>query len=136
MPITIQRIQHVGIPVSTLQASVTFYTRLGFHPCMESTFPHNGNTGQVVMMQHGEVVLELYQLPEGERDSILNRKDGHIDHLAFDVDNIEEAFQRLREEGFTPLESEPVSLPFWEKGCKFFHIQGPDGERLEFNQIL
>jgi lactoylglutathione lyase len=27
-------------------------------------------------------------------------------------------------------------LPFWKNGCKYFNITGPDGERLEFNQIL
>jgi lactoylglutathione lyase len=27
-------------------------------------------------------------------------------------------------------------LAFWSKGCKYFNILGPDGERLEFNQIL
>jgi len=29
-----------------------------------------------------------------------------------------------------------VYLPFWEKGCKYFYILGPDGERLEFCEIL
>ena len=27
-------------------------------------------------------------------------------------------------------------LNFWEKGCKYFYILGPDHERLEFCQIL
>jgi hypothetical protein len=34
------------------------------------------------------------------------------------------------------LENEPVFLAFWVKGCKYFNTSGPDGERLEFNQIL
>ena len=24
----------------------------------------------------------------------------------------------------------------WKNGCKYFNVLGPDGERLEFNQIL
>jgi lactoylglutathione lyase len=34
------------------------------------------------------------------------------------------------------MEDKPVFLPFWKKGCKYFNILDPDGERLEFNQIL
>ena len=29
-----------------------------------------------------------------------------------------------------------VFLPFWKNGCNYLNITGPDGERLEFNQIL
>ena len=38
--------------------------------------------------------------------------------------------------GFKVIEEAPVFLPFWKNGCKYFNITGPDGERLEFNQIL
>ncbi len=38
--------------------------------------------------------------------------------------------------GFHPIEAAPVKLDFWENGCMYFNILGPDGERLEFNQIL
>ncbi|HBL76959.1 MAG: hypothetical protein A2W90_00670 [Bacteroidetes bacterium GWF2_42_66] len=67
---------------------------------------------------------------------IKQRKDGHIDHIAFDVSNIDETFELLKNEGFTILEDSPVYLNFWEKGCKYFNVLGPDGERLEFCQIL
>jgi len=42
----------------------------------------------------------------------------------------------LKETSIHIIEEQPVFLPFWEKGCKYFNILGPDGERLEFNQIL
>lgn len=63
-------------------------------------------------------------------------KDGHIDHIAFDVDDIDAAFSELKNHSFKVLEEQPVFLPYWENGCKYFTILGPDGERLEFNQIL
>ena len=27
-------------------------------------------------------------------------------------------------------------LPFWEKGTRFFNVLGPNGEIVEFSQIL
>lgn len=136
MELSLKRIQHIGIAVTEMKRSVAFYERLGFRQTMQAAFSHKGAQGQVKMLEQGDIVLELYQMPPDEIPMIRERKDGHIDHIAFDVENIEKAFSAIQAEGFTTLEKEPVFLAFWKKGCKFFHILGPDGERLEFNQIL
>ncbi|MES2519344.1 MAG: VOC family protein [Bacteroidota bacterium] len=132
----IKKIQHIGIPVTNLERSESFYKRLGFEDIMSSTFEHNKEKGNVKMMKSGEVILEIYQMPESELTEIRQRKNGHIDHVAFDVDDIDKTFESLKKANFTILEPQPVFLPFWKNGCKYFNIVGPDGERLEFNQIL
>lgn len=136
VPLTLQSIQHVGIPVTDLTRSEAFYQRLGFVNVMQSGFTHNGEPGTCVMMQQHRITIELYQLPQRELDNIRSRRDGHIDHIAFDVPDIDDAFQKIKSAGFTILEEAPVKLNFWKKGCRYFNIAGPDGERLEFNQIL
>jgi lactoylglutathione lyase len=129
-------IQHIGIPVTNLQRSVQFYQSIGFDNVMEGQFDHNNEIGNARMMKRSATVIELYQLPESELAEIRNRKDGHIDHLAFDVSDVDKAFLDLKEAGFQISEKQPVSLNFWEKGCKYFTVIGPDKEKLEFNQIL
>ena len=136
MNLKLNHIQHVGLPVSNLEISEAFYRKLGFANVMASGFDYKGGRGSVAMMRQGEIILELYQLPEAQLEEIRKRTDGHVDHIAFDVDNIDEVFATLKGEAFTPVEGAPVFLPFWSKGCKYFNILGPDGERLEFNQIL
>lgn len=137
MNLIINRLQHIGIPVTDIQRSEVFYTQLGFKNVMNSTFEINNEPGgKVAMLQSGEMIIELYQMPPTELEKIRQRSNGHIDHLAFDVDDIEATFQLLKEEGYEVLEDAPVFLAFWSKGCKYFNILGPDGERLEFNQIL
>ncbi len=136
MDLKINHLQHVGLPVTNLKISQTFYERLGFSNVMQSGFEHRGGRGSVSMMKRGGMILELYQMPEAELQEIKTRKDGLIDHIAFDVDNIDEAFATLKSAAFPIVEPEPVFLPFWEIGCKYFNVLGPDGERLEFNQIL
>ena len=103
---------------------------------MQSPFTFNGETGTCIMMQREEMIIEIYQMPDAELAEIRNRKDGRVDHFAFDVSDIDEAFAELKEKGFTVLETAPVFLPFWKNGIKFFNISGPDGERIEFNQVL
>lgn len=104
---------------------------------MPATFEFMGEKGGIVaMMKREAIIVELYQMPPKELAKIRERADGHIDHVAFDVDDVDATFNTLKDAGFTVLEAAPVFLSFWEKGCKYFNILGPDGERLEFNQIL
>ena len=136
MNLKLNHIQHIGVPVTDLKVSEAFYERLGFKNVMASTFEYKGGKGSVAMMELNDMIIELYQMPEAELKEIRERKNGHIDHVAFDVDDIDETFKELKEAGFTILEEQPVYLSFWKNGCKYFNIAGPDGERLEFNQIL
>lgn len=136
MNLKLNYIQHIGIPVTDIKVSEAFYERLGFKNVMATTFEYNGDKGNVAMMKMNDMIIELYQMPEGELQEIRQRKNGHIDHIAFDVDDIDKTFSALKQNNFTVLEQQPVFLSFWKNGCKYFNITGPDGERLEFNQIL
>lgn len=136
LPLKINHLQHAGIPVTDIKVSEHFYSRLGFHNVMQRGFSMDGNTGTCIMMQNGTVIIELYQLPDTFLAEIKSRNHGHIDHIAFDVDDIDATFTLMKEQGYQILEEAPVSLSFWKSGCKYFNILGPDGERLEFNQVL
>ncbi|MGI4751790.1 MAG: VOC family protein [Janthinobacterium lividum] len=135
-PLILNHIQHVGIPVTDLSKSQEFYKVLGFENVMEAPFKQENELGTCVMMKSGTIIIELYQLPEKFLSEIKARKDGYIDHIAFDVPNIDTAFTWIKTADLQPLELEPQFLQFWKNGCKYFNITGPDGERLEFNQIL
>lgn len=103
---------------------------------MHATFAHPEGEGRVCMMKSGAVVMELYQFPASALAEIRGRSHGHIDHIAFDVEDIEAVFDELKARHFDIQEEAPVFLAFWDKGCRYFNILGPDGERLEFNQII
>ena len=96
MNLKLKNIQHVGIPVTDLEKSEKFYQGLGFKNIMLSTFKHNNNTGKVVMMKSGKIIMELYKMPENELKEIRTRKNGHIDHIAFDVADIDTTFAVLK----------------------------------------
>lgn len=132
----LENIQHVGIPVTNIKNSETFYTNLGFKNVMQANFIHDNETGFCIMMKQGNIIIELYQMPGKELELIAARKDGHVDHIAFDVPDIDKTFSILSEAGYHILEDAPVYLKFWDNGCKYFNITGPDNERLEFNQVL
>jgi catechol 2,3-dioxygenase-like lactoylglutathione lyase family enzyme len=131
-------IQHLGIPVTNLETSVGFYTRLGFKRILAShvEVPEENDRIVVAFMEQKDIVIELYQVTLQSRKELVTRKDGHVDHIAFDVADVDKAFSELKVANFDIIEDKPVRLDFWEKGCKYFTVRGPDGEKLEFNQIL
>lgn len=127
-------LQHLGVPVIDIARSKAFYTRLGFHEAMVTTLHTESGDVQVAMMKTGAIVIELYQLPNNALVEISTRGHGHIDHIALDVHDIQHVFDTLKAAGLVPLENAPIFLPLWDKGVYYFNIEGPDGEKVEFNQ--
>ena len=130
-------LQHLGLPVTDLERSKAFYAQLGFAETMRMDIPAQPEVVRVAMMRHEDFTLEMYQLGREERQAIAKRTDGHIDHVALNVVDIERAYAEIRAAGMEIIEENaPVYLPFWEHGVKYFTIRGPDGEKIEFNQIV
>ena len=67
---------------------------------------------------------------------LLKVEHGAIDHVALDVRDIEEIFQYINEAGLNSTQDTIHFLPFWENGVKFFTIEGPNKEKVEFSQYL
>ena len=118
-------LQHIGIPSADLQKSVDFYEALGF-----TTIYHTVNgDDHVAFLELGGLVLELY----GNRS--IKRESGAIDHIALNSTDIDASYAACRELGLTFFD-DMSSLPFWDNGVKFFTIEGPNKEKIEFNQYL
>ena len=79
----INHLQHVGIPVTDIEISQSFYERLGFKRAMNATFMHEGEEGKVSMMKRDGIIIELYQMPEAELVNVQQRKDGKMIGLLF-----------------------------------------------------
>lgn len=128
--------QHLGIPVTDIARSRAFYERLGFKQILGAELPEGTDSIKVAMMDLNGFVIEVYQMTPKELPGVRARKDGHIDHIALNVLDIGKAFVELKAAGLAIVEKEPVYLPFWEKGVRFFNVLGPDGERVEFTERL
>lgn len=119
-------LQHIGIPTCKLEETIEFYERIGF----EIVHKNKAENNQVVFLRLGQVVIETYESQDTEG------KPGAINHIAFDVRDIDRAYSLAKEEGFSILDGEIRFLPFWQQGVKFFNIMGPNGEIIEFRQVL
>jgi catechol 2,3-dioxygenase-like lactoylglutathione lyase family enzyme len=127
---------HLGIPVTDIEKSKDFYQKFGFIDLMDAEVTAGDQAVKISILEKGGLSLEFYQLLAADLPGIRNRQDGHIDHVAMNVKDIERAFTELKAADNIPLEPEPVYLPIWEKGEKYLSFRGPDNEKIELNQKL
>lgn len=117
-------IQHLGIPTERFGETVEFYHSLGFETIWSND--------TVAFLQLGTLVIETYVANEGPAAM----KNGAIDHVALNVNDIEAAWRDVHDGGYELADTEIHFLPFFANGVKFFTIIGPNKEKVEFNQYL
>ena len=105
-----------------------FYHKLGFETAFK-TVNEEANE-KVVFLKLGTLVVETYE------NHAAKMEHGAIDHVALDVRDIEEIYQYINESGLNSTQDTIHFLPFWENGVKFFTIEGPNKEKVEFSQYL
>lgn len=119
-------IQHIGIPTNDMEATIDFYERLGFEIVLR-TMNEEANE-KVTFLKLQELVIETYENKAAKMVA------GAIDHLAIDVKDIEKVYEWITRKGLNTTNDTIHFLPFWEKGVRFFTIEGPNKERIEFSQ--
>ena len=118
--------QHLGIPTADIDKTLAFFSSLGF----ETAYHTLNNGDRVYFIRLKDVTVETYESKEPAG------KPGAIDHIALDVDDIEESYREVTALGYSALEDGIQYLPFWENGVRYFTIMGPNGEKVEFSQML
>ena len=117
-------LQHIGVPTNDIEATIAFYTSLGF----EVAHRADNNGELVAFLRLGDLMIETYQNFKAVGEA------GAVDHIAINVTDVDEARRIADGMGLTVIEE--GRLPFWENGVKYFTILGPNREKLEFNQYL
>ena len=119
-------IQHLGLPTRDFENSLKFYEGLGF------TVKWRAEKFPLCFLELGNIMIEMMQ-----RDTA-NQVWGAWDHITLNVTDIDKAYEAAVEAGYNIVEGQdgPRSLPFFENGVRYFTIEGPNKEKIEFNQIL
>ena len=130
-------LQHLGIFVTDVEKSKEFYMKFGFKEVLRKSVPYEPENVELAFLEKGDFTIELVQLGGEMKEQIAGRTDGQIDHVALNVMDVEKAYKEIVAAGFEVLEEDaPVAMDLFENGVKFFSIRGPDGEKVEFNQML
>jgi lactoylglutathione lyase len=119
-------IQHIGLPVRDMAKTILFYQKLGFTVLWQTVW----NEAPVCFLRGMGITVEAYHSVETAGHA------GAIDHIALNTSDIDDAWAFVSKLGLIPAGECIHTLPFFEHGVKFFTIEGPDAEKIEFNQVV
>ncbi len=150
-PAAAVRVDHVGITVADLDASVAFFTGvLDFQTVSETQLSGaefdraaglTGAAARRARLRLGDEFIELtqYESPSGRpfpRDSRSN--DLWFQHIAIIVSDMDRAFARLQAHNVPAASRGPQRLPDWNPsagGIRAYYFRDPDGHFLEILQF-
>ena len=126
-----RKLDHLGIATSDLEKSVNWYVDvLGFEVFGEC-IAEDGTPIKFIKNDQG-IKYEIFQLPNLGPEEV-----DHINHISLVSDDIEKDYEYCVSKGFKVTTDGIQGIgTAWEKGCRFFKIEGPSGEQIEFDQIL
>ncbi len=128
------KIEHLGIAVKDLNASIDMYTQLLSSPCykIEEVATEGVNTA---FFKTGESKIELLQATN-ETSAIakfIEKKGPGIHHIAFEVEDIHAEMKRLAALGFELLSATPKNGADNKLVC-FLHPKSTNGVLIELCQ--
>ncbi len=129
MGVAVKGVAHIGLYIKDVERSKKFYTEiLGFETICEFV-SLEGN--KMAFVKSGNLIIELIQHKEW-----MDRKDGLFDHIAMEVEDIDQTSQGLKKLGIVFEADVYFDHLVFDKGVKYQAFRGPDGEHLEIYQTL
>lgn len=130
------KIEHIGIAVSSLAESIPLYEKLLNTPCYKTEAVENEKVN-TAFFKAGPNKIELLAStdPEGVIAKFIAKKGQGLHHIAFEVDDIVAEMKRLEARGFVLLQQEPKKGADNKWIC-FLHPQSTQGVLVEICQEI
>jgi len=129
-----RKIEHIGIAVDNLkEANALYSAMLGVpHYKIEEVSSEGVRTS---FFQVGESKIELLEAtsPDSPIAKFISKKGPGVHHIAFDVEDIHDSMQRMRDEGFVLINEEPKQGADNKLVC-FVHPKSTGGVLIELCQ--
>jgi methylmalonyl-CoA/ethylmalonyl-CoA epimerase len=131
-----EKMEHVGIAVRSLQQAVPLYERLLGVPCYK-TERIDSEGVETAFFRQGEVKVELLEATGADSplSSFLEKRGPGLHHIAFLVGDIEAEMARLKQAGFELLSDRPRKGADDKLVC-FVHPKSAGGVLVEICQEI
>jgi glyoxylase I family protein len=126
----LNKVHHIAIICSDYQKSKQFYTEVLGLSIVREVYRAERRSYKLDLEVNGLYQIELFSFPEPPARPSGPEATG-LRHLAFEVDNIDEAIAHINAHGVI---AEPIRVDEFT-GKRFTFFQDPDGLPIEFYEI-
>lgn len=126
-----QKIEHIGIAVKSLEISIPVFEKILNTPCYKTEMVESEKVN-TAFFQNGPNKIELLEStdPDGVIATYIEKKGEGMHHIAFAVEDIEIEMERLKKEGFVLLNEKPKQGADNKLVC-FLHPKHTNGILIE-----
>ena len=102
------KVDHIGIAVKNLEEALKFYEDVLGIKCVETEVVEEQKV-KVAFLPIGDTEVELLEstTDDGPVAKFIEKKGEGIQHIAYKVDNLEEALEELKEKGIRLIDEKP-----------------------------
>jgi methylmalonyl-CoA/ethylmalonyl-CoA epimerase len=128
------KVEHIGIAVKDLKASISLYEQLLVSPCYKTESVASEQVDTAFFLQdHTKIELVASTDPQGVIAKFIEKKGEGLHHIAFEVPDIVGEMDRLKNAGFTLLNEQPKKGADNKLVC-FIHPKNCNGVLIELCQ--
>ena len=128
------KVEHIGIAVKDLNASISLYEQLLGSPCYKTeSVPSEKVDTAFFLQDHTKIELVASTDPAGVIAKFIEKKGEGLHHIAFEVPDIVAEMDRLKNAGFTLLNEQPKKGADHKLVC-FIHPKNCNGVLIELCQ--
>lgn len=126
-----QKIEHIGIAVKSLEVSIPVFEKILKTPCYKTETVESEKVS-TAFFQNGPNKIELLEStdPDGVIAKYIEKKGEGMHHIAFAVEDIEVEMERLKNQGFVLLNDKPKKGADNKLVC-FLHPKHTNGILIE-----
>jgi methylmalonyl-CoA/ethylmalonyl-CoA epimerase len=128
------KVEHIGIAVKDLKASISLYEQILGSPCYKTESVTSEQVDTAFFLQdHTKIELVASTDPQGVIAKFIEKKGEGLHHIAFEVPDIIGEMSRLKNAGFTLLNEQPKKGADQKLVC-FIHPKNCNGVLIELCQ--
>jgi methylmalonyl-CoA/ethylmalonyl-CoA epimerase len=128
------KVEHIGIAVKDLKASISLYEQILGSPCYKTESVASEQVDTAFFLQdHTKIELVASTDPQGVIAKFIEKKGEGLHHIAFEVPDIVGEMDRLKNAGFTLLNEQPKKGADNKLVC-FIHPKNCNGVLIELCQ--
>jgi len=126
----LNKIHHIAIICSDYEVSKKFYTEILGLKIIREVFREERNSYKLDLALNENYIIELFSFPNPPK-RISQPEARGLRHLAFEVDNLEDAIEELNAK---KIKTEPIRIDEFT-GKRFSFFSDPDGLPLELYEV-